>query len=269
MSAPPAANTTPAAVISDIHGNSPALRAVLADIDATGIERIWVGGDIINGVDPAGCLSLLKERKSARCVKGNAEAYLCTPDLDALPSKLRLEGLVDSLRWWQGGLTEDLLSLVCGYPDEIVDGRMYLVHDSPIDRERVLQINDDIPAKYREIAYHGQGLHPRSLEETWHHTAAAMERRGADVLFCGHTHLPYVHRMGGKTVCNTGSLGLPLCGDVRATWVLWDGDTDLQFRLVDYDVEETVSMVKKVGYPAEDPERYVAMLREAKHWRQL
>jgi hypothetical protein len=65
----------------------PALNAVLDNIEREGCERIVVVGDIINGIDPAGCLALLQSREDVTCLKGNAESYLVTPDLESFPER--------------------------------------------------------------------------------------------------------------------------------------------------------------------------------------
>src|SRR5512133_881543 len=78
------------AFLSDIHGNTPALAAVLADVQAQGCERVFMLGDMINGVDPHGSLELLRswtarQGVELRAIQGNAEEYSLTPDLDQFP----------------------------------------------------------------------------------------------------------------------------------------------------------------------------------------
>ena len=79
------------AILSDIHGNSPALKAVLEDVRREGCTEVFVLGDIVNGVDPGGCLDLLAGRGDITFVKGNAEFHLLTPDLNAFPLRGGLE----------------------------------------------------------------------------------------------------------------------------------------------------------------------------------
>lgn len=83
---------TKIALLSDIHGNSPALQAVLADMQNQGCTQVFMLGDIINGVDPHGCIQLLREwcaknNAELTCIKGNGEEYLLTPDQDAIPDQ--------------------------------------------------------------------------------------------------------------------------------------------------------------------------------------
>ncbi len=73
------------AVIADIHGNSPALRAVLEDVRTCGCRQLLFLGDVINGPDPRGSLELLLGWPEVQCIQGNAEWYLCTEGLEEFP----------------------------------------------------------------------------------------------------------------------------------------------------------------------------------------
>src|SRR5262245_57653888 len=82
--------SSPVALLSDVHGNSLALKAVLEDIRELGCTQVFMLGDLINGVDPHGCVQFLRQWQEAAhveltCLKGNGEAYLLTPDRAALP----------------------------------------------------------------------------------------------------------------------------------------------------------------------------------------
>ena len=77
------------AFLSDIHGNSPALRSVLDDIQQEQCKKVFVLGDIVNGIDPHECVRILHSWSDETginlvCIKGNAEAYLVTPDRDSM-----------------------------------------------------------------------------------------------------------------------------------------------------------------------------------------
>src|SRR5258706_14685927 len=77
------------AFLSDIHGNSPALQSVLDDMQREECTGVFMLGDIINGIDPHGCVQLLRSwcdrnRVELASIKGNAEAYLVTSVRDLL-----------------------------------------------------------------------------------------------------------------------------------------------------------------------------------------
>jgi hypothetical protein len=97
-------------------------------------------------------------------------------------------------------------------------------------------------------------------------------------VFCGHTHEPFVRHSAGRRICNTGSVGMPLDGDPRASWVLCEpavgGRPSLSIRRVAYDVDAAWRLVDQVaaaGYPGFDrPDRLQAFtqgLATGLHWR--
>src|SRR5512144_3082588 len=95
------------ALLSDIHGNAPALRRVLEDVAATGCERVFVLGDIINGVAPHACLDLLRTVDNLVCLQGNAEMYTLTPDLADFPwrHETLYAPLIRLVQWFQAHLS--------------------------------------------------------------------------------------------------------------------------------------------------------------------
>ena len=100
------------AFISDIHGNSPALQVVLNDLDQNECTQVFMLGHIINGIDPHGCIQLLRNwcinhNAELICLKGNGEEYLLTPDRDTMPNygKPWNIDMVNLVQWWQDHLT--------------------------------------------------------------------------------------------------------------------------------------------------------------------
>jgi hypothetical protein len=154
------------ALLSDIHGNSPALRAVWEDILRNECAQVFVLGDIINGIDPHGCMELLqpwRENEDVKlvCIKGNAEAYLLTPDLDALPGRNEPWNVevINLIRWWESRLSEADLEWIRTFPDFIFWNHACLVHDSPIDRlDPQSWHKPGIEPKYQEWNYHSRGI---------------------------------------------------------------------------------------------------------------
>ena len=249
-------------ILSDIHGNSPALEAVLADASQEGVEQLMVLGDIINGVDPHGCVQLLLDWSAAKqielsCIKGNAELYLLTPDLEALPDRGESweTGLLQLIRWYQSHLTPADLAWLDSLPDTLVWNRACLVHDSPADR---LQPEGwhypDIEPKYQEWFHHSHGIPPDMAEAKWQDLLTLMDERGFQQVFCGHTHTAFTRQFDQKIICNTGSAGLPLDGDPRPAWVLAEelpgGDLTIAIRRVAYDITRIHRLVDNTpDYP--------------------
>jgi predicted phosphodiesterase len=218
-----------AAFFSDVHGNSPALRAVLEDIEREGCETVLMLGDLVNGVDPRGCVELLREWGEARgvelvCIKGNAEAYLATPNRHLLAGRAEEWNwdMLGLMEFYESRLSADDLAWLCALPMTLRWQEAYLVHDSPLDRAAVAAQDDPgIRPEHREWFFHGKGVRNDLPEAHWQALGHFMEAENLKQLFSGHTHLPLVRETEQHLICNTGSVGMPLDGDPRAAWVLW------------------------------------------------
>ena len=242
------------AIISDVHGNSPALRAVLQEIQDAGCSRIFVLGDIINGIDPGGCIELLASRDDVACLKGNAEHYALTPDLDEFPKREDplYQDLATLIQWWKAHLSDSELEWLQHLPDLLMWERACLVHDSPQDR--MVPQHWHIPGvdeKYQELCYHARGLSPELSDDEHGALVEFMEAHSLSQVFCGHTHTPFCWRIGdtptGKLVCNAGSVGFTLDGDPRPSWVMVEelpgGESTVTIHRFDYDIDLILEMV--------------------------
>ena len=268
-----------AAIISDIHGNSPALQAVLEDISHKGCSRIFVLGDIINGIDPLTCINLIRNCKNSVCLKGNAEFYVLTPDLEDFPRKnepMYLE-LIPLLQWFKSHLSEKDLEWLGGLSDLIVWNGTCFVHDSPLDR---LSTKDKaipgILAKYQELCFHAKGITPNMPEAEWERILSWMEAESLSQVFCGHTHMPFIQQAGAKLICNVGSVGMPLDGDPRSSWVMVEAEPGeeslVTIHRVSYEVDQMFNMVDdSPDYPdfklPADREAYKKTLATGRFWR--
>jgi predicted phosphodiesterase len=255
--------SAPVAVLSDVHGNSPALEAVLQDIDRAGCARVYVLGDVINGMDPGGCLDLLRARDDAVCLRGNAEHYLLTPDLEHFPQREEplYRAVIALLAWWEARLSAADLAWLEGLPDLLFWDGACLVHDSPVDRLHpegwhVPGVED----QYQELCYHAPGIRKEMPDDEMETLLRLMAQRALSGVFCGHTHQAFSLRVGSRLVCNVGSAGMPLDGDPRPSWALVRETAEGQqvsMRRVAYDVERILRLVDNAGdYPDfETPER--------------
>ena len=77
----------------------------------------------------------------------------------------------------------------------------------------------------------------QQISDDW---VAELERLDADVLLVGHSHVPFIRRIGGKVIVNPGSVGQPRSGDARASYAVWD-DGEFILRKAHYPVETTVA----------------------------
>jgi predicted phosphodiesterase len=196
------------ACLYDVHGNLPALDAVLEDARAAGADRFVLGGDYaLFGPWPAETVARLRELQPALWVRGNAERWTGAPH-DA-PDADSVQGAVAASREALGpGVVEEL----AGLPFEAVEGGTLVVHGSPVS-----DVRSFTPEPGED--------EPELLERVEH-------RR----LLFGHTHLPF-RRVSedGIELVNPGSVGMPFDGDTRAAYALLHPDGRVEHRRVGYD----------------------------------
>ncbi len=238
------------ALVSDIHGNSIALDAVLADIHALGgVDAYWVLGDLVAfGPDPVGVLERLVALPGVCFARGNTDRYTVTgdrprPTLEQVNADLSLLPLLvktaHHFAWTLGAITASgWLDWLSALPLEqrlvLPDGtRLLGVHASPG--------RDD-----------GYGINPTLSEPDFQALVRGCE---ADLVCAGHTHWPMEVKVAGTHLVNLGSVGNPWMPDLRASYVLLEVDTrgyDVQHRRVDYDRHEVMASVKRIKHPAPD-----------------
>jgi putative phosphoesterase len=207
------------AAISDIHGNLPALEAVLAEIDREGVDDIVVAGDTAHGPWPAEVVDLLVER-GARCVRGNA-------DREVIERSDRYGPLA---QWSADRLGEGRLSVVQAWPltlDFLLAGlgAVLVCHSTPVSEDPI----------YTRLTPDAE-------------LAGLFESIDADVVVCGHTHMQYDRRLeNGLRIVNPGSVGTPYEGARGAYWALLG--PDVEFRRTEYDVEAAVAAIEVMKVP--------------------
>ncbi len=229
---------TSLAVLSDIHGNSLALRAVLADMDAQGgADHVIVLGDLaVFGPDPTGVLELLREREPVFYVRGNTDRYLVEGQYPGGPGSQSWESQVlASFPWTVRQLGEAGLQFLADLPPQ-----------------QLLRLDEE----HAILAVHGsprgdeEGIHPDTPDAK---LASMLSGRPYTLLLCAHTHLPLDRMVAGRRVVNVGSVGLPFDGDPSASYALIrlepGGGYRVEFRRVTYDVEAVVSQLFVVNHP--------------------
>ena len=235
------------AIFSDVHSNLLALIAVLADIDAAGVDDRYCLGDLVGYAPwPNETLELL-QREDIPVVMGNYDdgtgydrgecgcAYN-NPTEEALGE--------ESFAWTKAHTSEANKAYLRGLNPEIRfehDGRRFLlVHGSP-----------------RKI---NEYLFEDKPDSTFARIAAGAD---ADVIVCGHTHKPYTKQVGETLFINVGSAGKPKDGDPRACWALVETSPDgvnLEFHRVEYDVDTVAEAIRDSALPDE----FAGQLRDAR-----
>jgi putative phosphoesterase len=212
------------AALYDIHGNLPALEAVMAEIDSLGIDLVVVGGDIASGPLPRETLDALRSRSDARFIRGNADRELAVgvpgPESKAaLPFwEWTTTHLDDGQRTWLAGLELSLTVEVQGL------GSVLFCHGSPRSDEEIIT-----------------RLTPTER------LGPMLDHVDEEVVVCGHTHVQFDRSIGGKRVVNSGSVGMPYEDEPGAFWVLLSNDIEL--RRTEYDLEEAATLIGATGFP--------------------
>jgi putative phosphoesterase len=240
----PRMGTGTAAVITDIHGNLPALQAALERIDALGIESVFCGGDLVGyGPHPNGVCAAIAEREIP-AIYGNYDYAIARDEEDCgcayiTPHDRELGQL--SVDWTlvhtSQGSKDFMRALPFDLRFSVGDVDVHLVHGSP--RKLNEYLFEDKPASlYERLA------------------AAARD----PILVFGHTHKPWVHEYGGVLFVNCGSVGKPKDGDRRGAFAVLtpaiDG-VDVTIERVDYDAEAVASEIRAVGLPGEFADKLV------------
>ena len=235
------------ALLSDIHGNSIALDAVLEDIASLGgVDEIWVLGDLVAlGPDPVGVLTRLVNLPNARFARGNTDRYVCTGDRpppsieEVVGNPGRIVTLVEiasSFTWTQGAVSaigrfEWLANLPLEHEMTLPDGTHLLgVHASPG--------RDD-----------GPGFAPDYKDAE---SLVRLEGAPQGLVCVGHTHQPMSRKVGAWHVVNLGSMSNPPGGDKRASFALIHAEKagyQVEHRKVDYDLKAVLAQLEHQRHP--------------------
>jgi predicted phosphodiesterase len=238
------------ALIADIHGNSIALDAVLADIQAQGgVDGYWLLGDYCAmGPDPAGVLERISKLPNPHFVYGNTDHYLThnlrpgptVQDVLANTALLpRFAELRQSFAWSQGAVTgSGWLPWLTALPLEVrlslPDGtRVLLVHASPGNAD------DD-------------RMWPNRTDDELKISVAGCE---ADLICVGHTHWVIDRTVASVRILNPSSVSDPFMPDLKAGYMLLEADSaghEVQVRRVEYDHEAVIEQLHQLNHPGTD-----------------
>jgi predicted phosphodiesterase len=227
-----------AAAIYDLHGNLPALEAVLEEIRALNVDRIVVGGDVLPGPMPRECLEILLSLGTpVDFLYGNGEAAVLEDLAGRVPAKVP-ERYRPAIAWTARQLSPDQREAVAAWP---------------------MTVRLEIPGLGEVVFCHAT---PRNADEIFtrdapeERLAPVMAIARAPVVVCGHTHMQFDRMAGGIRVINAGSAGMPF-GPPGADWLLLGPGVEL--RRTGYDLERAAARVRATGYPdaGEIAERYI------------
>jgi diadenosine tetraphosphatase ApaH/serine/threonine PP2A family protein phosphatase len=214
------------ACLYDVHGNLPALEAVLEDAAGQRARRFVLGGDYaLFGGWPAETVGRLRELEPALWIRGNGERW--TADPGAAPDNPVVQGAIAAAR---AALGDELVADLAALPERGEHEGTLICHGSP-------------PSDVRSFFPQPADDEAELLSGVTH----------ARVLF-GHTHLPFrrISTTRGIELVNPGSVGMPFDGDRRAAYALIHPDRRVEHRRVAYDHEASAARVRAVAEPWAD-----------------
>ena len=228
------------AIISDIHGNMPALEAVLEDIKSRGIEKIFCLGDLAGkGPSSAEAVDLIRE-KCQVVIKGNWDSYMT----DIKDNEV--------LQWHQEKLGTERLEYIKELPiyeEFYISGRLLrLCHASPNDLFHRVYITTEKSERMKLF----EGTPTLNVE--------------ADIIGYGDIHSAHIDNFNGKTIFNVGSVGNPL--DItEASYGIIEGEVgsrekrpfNISLVRVPYDIELAIEQMELIDAPGK--EDYIKELR--------
>ena len=211
------------AALYDIHGNLPALEAVLREVRDAGVNHVVVGGDVLPGPMPRETLRRLLDLDiPVQFIQGNGDREVLAPT-GAVPEPYR-----DSMRWNAGQLRPEDRQALATWP---------------------LTLRIEVDGVGEVLFCHAT---PRSDTEIF--TRLTPEDRllpifgGLDVplVICGHTHMQFDRTIGTARVVNAGSVGMPF-GEPGAYWLMLG--PDIQLRRTSYDLPTAAARIRATAYP--------------------
>jgi putative phosphoesterase len=215
------------AALYDVHGNLPALDAVLAEPDVGAADVVVIGGDAAAGPFPEQALDRLRGLGDrALWLRGNCDRELADDE----------EPHDEATAFAKQRLSRAARSFLSALPWTRAVGDVLFCHGSPrADDEFLTERTPD--ERLREVL--------RGVSQP--------------IVVCGHSHHQFVRELDGQRVVNAGSVGTPYADEPGAYWLLLDG-ARLEHRRTPYDLDEAERAVRASGYPAADD--FVRKLRE-------
>jgi len=216
------------AALYDVHGNLPALEAVLEEVRGASVELVVLGGDVLPGPMPRETLDRLFDLDlPIQFIRGNGDRIVLEEHAGKAVAGLP-EAIRATVRWNAEQLTPGDVRRISAWPETLrVDvqgvGDVLFCHATPRNDTEIFTRNTP-----------EDRLSP------------IFEPTGASVVVCGHTHMQFDRMIGRARVVNAGSVGMPY-GDPGAYWLLLGPGVEL--RRTSYDLERAAERVRATTYP--------------------
>jgi predicted phosphodiesterase len=227
------------AALYDIHGNLPALEAVLRDVYQADVDQIVIGGDVVPGPMARDALRRLVDLDlPAHFIHGNGELTILAQLVGARTGSVTYwgttsgarppESIVETYRWNAAQLEPEFEPVLARWPKTVqleIDGlgEVLFCHGTPRSETEVftrLTAEDRLLPIFEEV--------------------------NARLVVCGHTHIQFDRMVGRTRVVNAGSVGMPF-GEPGAYWLLLG--PDVQLRHTSYDLAKAAERIRATSYP--------------------
>ncbi len=227
------------AVLSDIHGNFQALESVMEDVKANNCEQVFCLGDLaMAGPQPRMVIDYVRKQNNWTVIQGNTDKMIAEFSPEILQNvknnfPVMANALADDVIFIEEDKKDYLRNLPAQKELTLEGVKLLLVHGSP--RRNNEDILPDMPLKI--------------IEEM-------LEGTNADLIFCGHTHVPAGYQTNKKqTVVNVGSAGRPMTDEPKACYVIadfQDGGFSIEHRFIDYDRQTAADIMSARNFDGAD-----------------
>lgn len=216
------------AALYDVHGNLPALEAVIAEVRAETVDRVVIGGDVLPGPMPRETMDMLLDLDIPTAfIRGNGDREVLGA-LHGSESPTLPEAAREVIRWNARQLEERHERALASWPETL---RMPLG-----DARDVLFCH--------ATARNDTDIFTRRTPDA--RVASLFEGVGARLIVCGHTHMPFERTVGGMRIVNAGSVGMPF-GMPGAWWLLLE--PEVRLRHTTYDLDAAAARIRATDYP--------------------
>lgn len=224
-------------VVSDIHANYDAWLPF-----AEAYDELWILGDLVNYGPQPGEVIEDARKKASIIIQGNHDYAVAHDDDSGWSEKYRKLSTI-TRAFTSSAITPEQKEFLGSLPRQI-----------RVEREGVV-----FHLTHATITDSHYGKWPQ--DETG--VTAQISMLPADVIFCGHTHIPYIKKVGGKIIVNPGSIGQPRSGKPVASYAIWD-DGKIEIKSYEYPIESTIEKINKLAYPEEIRNELAKILITAK-----
>jgi putative phosphoesterase len=234
------------ALLGDIHGNLPALEAVLTDARQWNVRQIWNLGDFVGyGPFPNEVVWTVRKINAVSIIGNYDRKVLSFPDKKDKWEKTKMADKYAAFGWNYENLTDAGKAYLNGLPEqerlEVEGFRVLLTHGSPASNK--------------------EGIDGATTKERLVELAKVAD---ADVVACGHTHRPFLEKVSKTWFVNPGSVGRPEGGDWRASYALLHftrRELRVRHRHVEYNLKKATRAIQAAGLPDD----FIRVLQKGKN----